>query len=141
MKALTSVAVAVLTNGSLLWKPEVRAGLAEADLVMPSLAAGDQPSFERVNRPHPEISCERMVDGLVTFAQGYKGKIWLEVFILGGITDRREELRRIAAIVDRIRPTRVQLNTVSRPLAEACALATPREVLESLLRLFSVLLC
>ncbi|NMB77273.1 MAG: radical SAM protein [Myxococcales bacterium] len=138
VKALTSVPVAVLTNGSLLWKPEVRAGLAEADLVMPSLDAGDQSSFERVNRPHPEISFERMVDGLVTFAQGYKGKIWLEVFVLGGITDRPEELKRVAAIVDRIRPTRVQLNTVSRPPAEACALATPREVLERLLQLFSV---
>jgi wyosine [tRNA(Phe)-imidazoG37] synthetase (radical SAM superfamily) len=138
VKALTSVPVAVLTNGSLLWKPEVRASLAEADLVMPSLDAGDQRSFERVNRPHPDISFERMVDGLVTFAQGYKGKIWLEIFVLGGLTDRPEEFRRMAAIVERIRPTRVQLNTVSRPSAEACALAARREVLESLLQLFSV---
>jgi len=53
-------------------------------------------------------------------------------------TDRWEELRRIAAIVERFRPTRVQLNTVSRPPAEACALATPREFLESLPQLFSV---
>ena len=138
VKALTSVPVAVLTNGSLLWKPEVRAGLAEADLVMPSLDAGDQRSFERVNRPHPDISFERMVDGLLTFAQGYKGTIWLEVFVLGGLTDRPEEFGRMAAIVEKIRPTRVQLNTVSRPSAEACALATPREVLESFLQLFSV---
>lgn len=138
VKALTSVPVAVLTNGSLLWKTNVRAGLAEADLVMPSLDAGDQSSFERVNRPHSDISFDRMVDGLVTFAQGYKGLIWLEVFILGSITDRWEELRRIAAIVERIRPTRVQLNTVSRPPAEACALATPREFLGSLPQLFSV---
>ncbi len=138
IKALTDIPVAVLTNGSLLWKPEVRAGLADADLVMPSLDAGTQLTFERVNRPHPDVSFERMVDGLLTFARGYKGKIWLEVFVLGGITDRPEELRRIAAIVDRIRPTRVQLNTVSRPPAEACALAAPREVLESLVLLFSV---
>jgi wyosine [tRNA(Phe)-imidazoG37] synthetase (radical SAM superfamily) len=51
IKALTNIPVAVLTNGSLLWKPEVRAGLADADLVMLSLDAGAQPTFERLNRP------------------------------------------------------------------------------------------
>jgi wyosine [tRNA(Phe)-imidazoG37] synthetase (radical SAM superfamily) len=138
VKALTTVPVAILTNSSLLWKPEVRDGLAQADLVMPSLDAGDPLSFKRVNRPHSQISFEQMVDGLQTFAQGFKGAIWLEVFVLGGITDRPEEIRRMVTIVDRIRPTRVQLNTVSRPPAEACALASTREVLESLPQLFSV---
>jgi len=67
IKNLTSIPVAVLTNGSLLWTPEVRAGLAEADLVMPSLDAGTDRTFQRVNRPHRDISFERMVDGLVAF--------------------------------------------------------------------------
>jgi wyosine [tRNA(Phe)-imidazoG37] synthetase (radical SAM superfamily) len=138
IKALTDIPVAVLTNGSLLWKPEVRAGLADADLVMPSLDAGAQPTFERVNRPHVDISFERMVEGLLSFAQDFKGKVWLEVFVLGGITDRPDEIRRMATIVEKMRPARVQLNTVSRPPAEACALAAPNEILESLRGIFTV---
>jgi wyosine [tRNA(Phe)-imidazoG37] synthetase (radical SAM superfamily) len=132
VKALTRVPVAVLTNGSLLWNPEVRAGLAEADLILPSLDAGAPASFARVNRPHADLSFERMVDGLLTFAPGFAGKIWLEVFVLGGITDRPEEIRRIAAIVEKLRPARVQLNTVSRPPADAGAVAVPAEQLERL---------
>lgn len=132
IKALTDVPVAVLTNGSLLWKPEVRAGLAEADVVMPSLDAGAQASFERVNRPHPDIRFERMVDGLLSFADGFKGKTWLEVFVLAGMTDGPEEIGRLAAVVEKMRPDRVQLNTVSRPPSEPCALAVPPETLESL---------
>jgi wyosine [tRNA(Phe)-imidazoG37] synthetase (radical SAM superfamily) len=138
IKALTDVPVAVLTNGSLLWRPEVRAGLAAADVVMPSLDAGDPLTFERVNRPHADISFERMVGGLLSFAQGYRGKVWLEVFVLRGLTDRPDELAAIAAIVGKLRPDRAQLNTVSRPAAEPLALAVPRAFLEGACRLFPV---
>ena len=136
IKRLTSLPVAVLTNGSLLWRPEVRAGLARADLVMPSLDAGCPRVFERVNRPHRDIPFERMVDGLVAFAAGFAGQIWLEVFVLRGITDRPAESGRIAAIAKQIRPARVQLNTVSRPPAEADARPASTASLERLRRRF-----
>jgi wyosine [tRNA(Phe)-imidazoG37] synthetase (radical SAM superfamily) len=137
LKRLTRVPVAALTNGSMLYRPEVRAALAEADLVMPSLDAGSRSSFERANRPHADISFERLVGGLVTFSRGFKGKIWLEVLILAGITDQRAEVGRIAAIVDKMRVDRVQLNTVARPAADASALAVSREDLEKLRGLFT----
>ncbi|MBN2357999.1 MAG: radical SAM protein, partial [Deltaproteobacteria bacterium] len=137
IKALTDVPVAVLTNGSLLWRPEVRAGINRADLVMPSLDAGTPESFKRVNRPHADISFEQMVDGLVTFSREFAGKVWLEVFILAGITDRREVVERIAAIANEMRLDRVQLNTVSRPPAEASALSVSANDLDKMCGLFS----
>ncbi len=137
IKALTNVPVAVLTNGSLLWKPEVRAGLAEADLVMPSLDAGTPASFERVNRPHPDIPFDRMVEGLWAFSRGFKGMTWLEVFLLAGITDGPDEIARIAAAVAKMQPHRLQLNTVARPPSEACAAAVPSETLGRLCKFFN----
>ena len=136
IKKMTSIPVAVLTNGSMLWMPEVRAGLEKADLVLPSLDVGDQQSFEGVNRPHQDISFDRMTEGLIAFAEGYPGAIWLEVFVLPGISDLPDDVRKIAAIAKRIHPARVQLNTVSRPPAEDRALAAPAERLEQLGRLF-----
>jgi wyosine [tRNA(Phe)-imidazoG37] synthetase (radical SAM superfamily) len=127
IKALTRIPVAVITNGSLLWMPEVRAGIAEADLVMPSLDAGSRFTFDRVNRPHQDVGFETMVDGLVTFAAGFKGRLWLEVFVLRGISDTPDEIARMASIAARVRPDRVQLNTVSRPPAEDHALAVSSE--------------
>jgi wyosine [tRNA(Phe)-imidazoG37] synthetase (radical SAM superfamily) len=78
-----------------------------------------------------------MVDGLLTFSREFKGTIWLEVLLLARITDRQEEVERIAAIVDGMRVDRVQLNTVSRPSAEASALAIATDDLEKLRCLFS----
>ena len=132
IKRLTDIPVAVLTNGSMLWVPEVRSALASADLVLPSLDAGTREAFERVNRPHREISFEKMVEGLIAFADHFEGRIWLEVFVLGGLTDRPDEIARIASIAAKVRPERVQLNTVSRPTAESWAVGVPAESLERL---------
>lgn len=122
IKAMTRIPVAVLTNGALLSEATVVDGLREADLVVPSLDAGDAATFEKVNRPHPSISFERMTQGLIEFRATFPGKYWLEVFLLRGITDTVAQVDKMAAIARDIAPDRVQLNTVTRPPAETTAL-------------------
>lgn len=136
IKRLTRVPVAVLTNGSLLWAPEVQEALMEADLVMPSLDAGDEPMFQRVNRPHRGISFGVMVDGLAAFTARFRKLVWLEVLLVEDLTGNAEEVEKIAALARRIRPGRVQLNTVSRPAAEALAQPVPAERLSVLAKIF-----
>ncbi len=121
IKNRTKVPVAVLTNGSLLWQKPVQDALMAVDLVLPSLDAGDERLFRYVNRPHEEIAFQRMVEGLTVFTERFPGEVWLEVFLLGGVTGIAAEAGKIAALVRRIRPARVQLNTVFRPPAEEFA--------------------
>jgi wyosine [tRNA(Phe)-imidazoG37] synthetase (radical SAM superfamily) len=128
IKQLTSTPVAVLTNGSLFWQPQVRDDLAAADLVMPSLDAPDAALFRRVNRPHHAIGFGRMVDGLGRFRRKFRGLYWLEVFLLDGVT---------SSDADGIAPDLVQLNTVGRPPAERTAAGVPAQTLERLAGLFS----
>ncbi|MDO9557862.1 MAG: radical SAM protein [Coriobacteriia bacterium] len=132
IKDLTDIPVAVLTNGSLLWMPDVRDALMAADLVLPSLDAGDERSFLRVNRPHPAISFDQMVEGLVTFTEHFPGEVWLEVLLLKGITGTTAEAEEISTLIERIRPTRVQLNTAWRPSAEAGVRALSAEEMVAL---------
>jgi wyosine [tRNA(Phe)-imidazoG37] synthetase (radical SAM superfamily) len=73
IKGLTDIPVAVLTNGSLLWMSEVQDALMGADLVLPSLDAGDARLFRYVNRPHEDISFEQMVDGIAAFTERFPG--------------------------------------------------------------------
>jgi wyosine [tRNA(Phe)-imidazoG37] synthetase (radical SAM superfamily) len=101
---------------------EVQDALMEADLVLPSLDAGDEHLFRYVNRPHGDISFERMVDGIAAFTMRFPGQVWLEVLLLAGVTGISSEVKKIAALAKRIGPARVQLNTVSRPPAEEFAL-------------------
>lgn len=121
LKKWTDIPVAVLTNGSLLWQSDVQDALMAADLVLPSLDAGDDDLFQRVNRPHPALSFENMVDGLAAFTRRFKGQVWLEVLLVAGMTASATAVEKITARVRRIQPDRVQLNTVYRPAAEARA--------------------
>jgi wyosine [tRNA(Phe)-imidazoG37] synthetase (radical SAM superfamily) len=137
IKKLTDIPVAVLTNGSLLWMRQVQDALMEADLVLPSLDAGDERLFRHVNRPHRDIHFEQMIEGLITFRERFQKPLWLEVFLLAGVTGIAAEVRKIAAIADRIHPDKVQLNTVARPPAEAFASRVSEARLKSLAPLFS----
>ena len=136
IKRLTSIPVAVLTNGSLLWMREVQDALLEADLVLPSLDAGDECSFRHVNRPHRGIGFEGVVSGIAEFTDRSHKPVWLEVFLVAGVTGLASEVEKIATLVARIHPERVQLNTVSRPPAEAFAHPVPLEQMEAMARLF-----
>jgi len=136
IKLMTRIPIAVLTNGSLLWVPEVQDALMEADLVLPSLDAGDEPMFQRVNRPHPEILFEGMVDGLAAFTARFRKLVWLEVLLVEGLTGNEKEVEKIAALARRIQPGRVQLNTVSRPPAEASVRPVSAEQLSALCKFF-----
>jgi len=138
IKQQTDIPVAVLTNGALLWMAEVQQALLAADLVLPSLDAGDEGLFQKINRPHQALSFERMVDGLAAFTRRFAGAVWLEVLLLKGMTGTVTEVEKIAAHVNRIDPARVQLNTVCRPPAEIFAASLSADQLQALADLFAV---
>ena len=89
IQAMTKVPVAVLTNGSWLWQRGVREALTLADVVMPSLDAGDELLFQAVNRPHPEITFEKLVSGLEQFRREFSGQYWPEVLLLAAVRTAR----------------------------------------------------
>lgn len=119
VRAMTDIPVAVLTNGSLFRRRAVRKDLREASLVIPSLDAGDATMYQTINRPHPRLDFDQLVDGLAAFRQEFSGQYWLEVMLLAGHTAVEAEVRKIAKLVEYIQPDRVQINTATRPTAEA----------------------
>jgi wyosine [tRNA(Phe)-imidazoG37] synthetase (radical SAM superfamily) len=121
IKSMTDIPVAVLTNGSLLWQEEVRRQLLNADVVIPSLDAGDASMFRVVNRPHAGIAFDQLLFGLAAFRDEFRGQYWLEVFLLAGHTGTQSEVRKLARHIERLKPDRIQLNTVSRPPSESFA--------------------
>jgi wyosine [tRNA(Phe)-imidazoG37] synthetase (radical SAM superfamily) len=118
IKEITSTPVAVLTNSSLFSSNEVRRDLSEANLVLPSLDAITPALFEYINRPHPSLRIEEIISGLIQFRKQYRGQIWLEILFCRGVNDGKEEIEKLKAVIERIKPDRIQLNTPVRPPAE-----------------------
>lgn len=130
IKGITAVPVVVLTNGSLLWDPQVRAELAQAEVIMPSLDAGTDELYQVINRPHGDVTFERLVEGLVAFRQEFAGAYWLEVMLVAGLTDQPEAVAALAEVARRIDPDRLYLNTAVRPPAESWVKPAPAGALE-----------
>ena len=129
IKKITKIPVAVLTNSTLLSRAEVRKQLAAAEVVVPSLDAATQPVFEKINRPHPSLKVEKIIDGLAKFRKEFKGQIWLEIMLVKGVNDSPAHLKKLKEAVDRINPDKIHLNTVVRPPAEKTARPlTPEEM-------------
>jgi wyosine [tRNA(Phe)-imidazoG37] synthetase (radical SAM superfamily) len=121
IKTITEIPIAVLTNGTLLQRSEVRKALSAADLIVPSLDAVTQDVFERVNRPHPSLRVEDIISGIKKFRLEFKGLMWIEVLLVKGFNDTVEHLKKLKTVLDDIQPDKIQLNTVVRPPAEALA--------------------
>jgi wyosine [tRNA(Phe)-imidazoG37] synthetase (radical SAM superfamily) len=118
VKQLTDVPVAVITNGALLYLPEVREELAAADAVLPTLNAGTAALYRRITRPHPDLTFTRLVDGLIAFRDVYHGKLWIEVMLIRDLNDTEEPLQALTATLRRIRPDAVHITLSIRPPAE-----------------------
>jgi wyosine [tRNA(Phe)-imidazoG37] synthetase (radical SAM superfamily) len=124
------VPVALLTNGTLFHDPRVRKEIMKTDLVLPSLDAATQESFEKINRPAEGINIEDYIDGLAEFRKEYRGKIWLEILILPGYNDNHKNLRALRIAIKKINPDLIQLNTLDRPgTVEGLRPATRTELL------------
>jgi len=95
--------------------PDVRDDLIEADLVIPSLDAVSAHVFNTINRPHKEITVEKVIEGIISFRKEFPGKIWLEVMVIKGVNDRRDELQRIKEVIRDCGADRIQINSLVRP--------------------------
>jgi wyosine [tRNA(Phe)-imidazoG37] synthetase (radical SAM superfamily) len=116
--------------------PEVRHEARRADIVKISLSAWDQPSYEWVNRPHPDLRFDQIINGQKAFRDQFRGEIWVEVFLIMGVNSNPADVARISRVATQIRPDRIHLNTAVRPPAEEFVAPLSREKLESLTRIF-----
>jgi wyosine [tRNA(Phe)-imidazoG37] synthetase (radical SAM superfamily) len=114
-KIKPDIPVAVLTNGTLLYDQDVRKELSKADVVLPSLDAVTNNVFSKINRPVDNLVIDKYIQGLIDFRKEFKGKIWLEIFILPEYNLFDDELEKFKDIILKIKPDTVQLNTLDRP--------------------------
>ena len=131
-KLKPEIPVAVLTNGSLLFDPQVRKEMNLADVVLPSMDAADPETFEKINRPAEGLTIDKYLQGLIDFSHSFSGKIWLEIFFLPEYNLTDQEIDRLKEMILKINPDSVQLNTLDRPGTVAGLHPASREQLEEI---------
>ncbi len=121
VKSFKKYKTAVLTNGSLLFKEDVRADLLEADVVIPSLDSVVEKSFKKINMPHKDLSIQKITEGIIQFSKEFKNEIWLEILFVKGVNDSKGDIDALCEVLKQIKPDRIQIGTVDRPPAYTTA--------------------
>jgi wyosine [tRNA(Phe)-imidazoG37] synthetase (radical SAM superfamily) len=132
LKRISPASIAVITNSVLLTDARLRADLADAHLIIPSLDAATPEVFAKIDRPDPEIDLNKVIEGLVSLRKEFRGKIWLEIMLVSGINDHPEHIKKLKEAIDRINPDKVQLNSPVRTTTEPGILPVTKDKLEQI---------
>jgi wyosine [tRNA(Phe)-imidazoG37] synthetase (radical SAM superfamily) len=119
--------VAVISNGSLLFRPEVRERLRLADWVSVKIDAVDDATWRAVNRPHVGLDHSLVLVGIRAFAADFRGTLVTETMLVRGINDSVAEAERVGRFIAELAPAKSYLALPIRPTA-AGGIEPPDEV-------------
>jgi wyosine [tRNA(Phe)-imidazoG37] synthetase (radical SAM superfamily) len=113
------IKIAVITNASLLWQDNVRRALTKADYVSLKVDAVSDDAWRKVNRPDRHLELRNILEGILKFADTYRGKLTTETMLVSGVNDGELDLRATAEFLARLRPAKAYLSVPTRPPAES----------------------
>jgi wyosine [tRNA(Phe)-imidazoG37] synthetase (radical SAM superfamily) len=112
------VRIAVITNGSLLARPDVRVDLAGADWVSLKVDAVQADPWHRINRPHASLRLPAILEGMLDFSRAFRGELVTETMLVRDVNDGTGAVRDVADFLARLGPARAYLAVPMRPPAE-----------------------
>lgn len=137
VKREVRVRLAILTNGSLLWRDDVRNDLTHFDLVSVKVDAASEDTWRAVNRPHDALRLDEIVDGLVDFSREFRGELISETMLVRGLNDSEREIEMIAEVLKEVRVRRAYISTPVRPPAESWVSPPDEEAIVRAYEIFS----
>lgn len=132
LKSRLGVRVAVLSNASLLWIRDVREDLSGADVVSVKIDAGDPETWRRIDRPHPALRFDKVVEGILLFRDEYGGRLITETMLVKGVNDSLNVLEETAELIAEVRPAKAYIMVPVRPPAEPWVKPADAEALVAL---------
>ncbi len=107
----------ILTNSATLVDEKVFNSLLKLDQVKLSLDAVSEDIFKKIDRPHPSIKIENVVQKVIDFSQIYKGKLFIEILFVHDLNDTKEEIQKLNDVLHKIKCERIDIGTIDRPPA------------------------
>ncbi len=123
------IKIAVITNGSLIWREDVREALMKTDWVSLKIDSVQEEFWRRINRPYGTLQLSSIQQGMIEFARTYRGELVTETMLVRTVNDSEDSLSNIADLLARLRPDGAYLSIPTRPPAEEWAQPPPEEII------------
>ncbi len=129
--------IAVITNASLLGRPDVRQDLMGAAWVSLKVDAVDEATWRQIDRPHASLDLSSILEGAVAFARDYRGQLMTETMLVAGVNDGEGHVKSLAGFLERLQPDCAYLSVPTRPPAEPYARVPEAQVVSRAYHLLS----
>jgi wyosine [tRNA(Phe)-imidazoG37] synthetase (radical SAM superfamily) len=129
--------IAVISNASVIWRDDVRQDLQKADWVSLKVDAVSRQIWRGINRPQKLLKLERILDGMINFANIFKGELATESMLIQGINDSGEEIEGLADFLAKLKPNIAYLAIPTRPPAVTTVTAASEQVINMAYQIFS----
>lgn len=110
--------IAIISNGTHLWREDVRRDLALMDFVSVKVDTTRRATWTRINRPHRSLDLEAVLDGVRTFASGFPGRLVTKTMLVRGLNDSKDQLEDVGRYLATLNPSVAYLAIPTRPPAE-----------------------
>jgi wyosine [tRNA(Phe)-imidazoG37] synthetase (radical SAM superfamily) len=107
-----AIPIAVISNGSLAWRPEVREALRAADWVSVKVDAVDEAVWRCVNRPPDTLALTTVLEGIRALTDGFPARLVSETMLVEGVND---DVASVTAVADFLRDAGIRTAYVSIP--------------------------
>jgi wyosine [tRNA(Phe)-imidazoG37] synthetase (radical SAM superfamily) len=131
------IKIAVITNGSLIGREDVRGDLLGADWVSLKMDSTRRETWRKIDRPHGTLRLDSILDGALEFASEFKGELVTETMLVEGVNDDDDHIREVAGFLARLRPAIAYLAIPTRPPAEEWVRPPGEEVINRAYQIFS----
>lgn len=111
------IPVAVISNGSLLYRSDVRNDLIHADWVSVKTDAVTEEIWRRINRPFETLDFRKYQEGVQRFAGKYTGILVTETMLVDGMNDSVGHMNALASFIARLQPAIAYISVPIRPPA------------------------
>jgi wyosine [tRNA(Phe)-imidazoG37] synthetase (radical SAM superfamily) len=112
------IPIAIISNASLLWQPEVRKAIVKADWISVKVDSVEESVWQKLNRPHENLRLTKVLDGIRQFAQEFCGNLVSETMLIKNINDGRDNVAEVAVFLQEIGVATAYLAIPTRPCAE-----------------------
>jgi len=107
----------ILSNSSTIDKKNIQQTLKKLDIVKLSLDSANEKTFKKIDRPFKGIELKNIIEGMKEFRKIYDKELIIEILVVEGINDKKEEFEALNEVLKEIKPDRVDISTIDRPPA------------------------
>jgi wyosine [tRNA(Phe)-imidazoG37] synthetase (radical SAM superfamily) len=131
------IKIAVISNGSLIWKEDVRSDLLGSDWVSLKVDAVSEEIWRKVNRPHGMLKLDEILEGMSIYKRIFNGELTTETMLVRGVNDTLDEMEKVAYFLEELNPDKAYIAIPTRPPAEAWVEPAEEEAVNRIYQIFN----